>query len=151
MSVVGVSLLLASCTRAPTPPEYSPPPPVAQSATPSAPEASPQIVGARVVPAAPSVSRTPDLPAGMVQPPPKPPEILAFEDCATRVMRAGRGVGAVVTECKGQMEAYTASVDPADPDAIRLRAAPAAERPTEAATDRRRPTPPAPLRPGGEP
>lgn len=149
--MVGLSLLLASCSRAPDPPESTRPTPATQSASRIRPEASSRSEGARVPSAAPSVSRTPDLPAGMVQPPPKPPEILAFEDCATRVMRAGRGVGAVVTECKGQMEAYTASVDPADPDAIRLRAAPAAERPTEVATDRRPPTPPAPLRPGGEP
>jgi len=111
LSVVGVSLLLASCTRAPTPSEHSPPPPAAQSATSSAPEASPQIVGARVIAAAPSVSRTPDLPAGMVQPPPKPPEILALEDCATRVMRAGRSAGAVVRECSEQIDGYTAHID----------------------------------------
>lgn len=64
--------------------------------------------------------------------PPKPKEVVAFEECATRVMREGRGVGAVVRECQAELDVYTATVDTTRGDAIRIR--PVAERRESVAT-----------------
>jgi hypothetical protein len=106
--LLGVCLSLAGCTRQTNTIEAT------ELRATSPPRGSVSITRVVTPPSATAASaapHTPDLPAGMSPAPPEPSEVAALEDCASRVMRAGRGAGAVVRECSEQIDGYTAYVD----------------------------------------
>jgi hypothetical protein len=96
-------------------------------------------------------SHTPDLPVDISPVPSEPLEFVALEDCATRVMRAGRSAGAVVRECSEQIDGYTAHLDSKSSTASLGRPVPEDAHPAANMGDPQVPHATRPRRPGESP